>query len=321
MEYAIATFAICVAIIVGAYWLLVAQPESAESARLNTRLKQGTTSASSLVIGVAAAEVKVSRIPALERLLKRNQGFTASIERLIIEAGLTMPVGIFLAMSFLSAALGWAFGLVVLGYFVTALLLAVLGACVPLFVVRRKRSQRLATFEEQFPEAVDLIARSLRAGHAFTTGLGIAAEEMPAPVGKEFKQVYDQQNFGMSMPDALRAMALRVPVLDARFFVTAVLTQRESGGNLAEVLNNLSSVMRERFKVKRQIRVLSAHGRFSAWILCMLPPGLAVLIKLLSPKALDPLFNDPMGQNLVILALVLQVVGTYIISRLVRIEY
>ena len=320
MEYAVFTFVICVAVIVGAYWLLVAEPEAAEAKRLAKRLK-GTTGKSSLVVGVASDEAKVSGIPTLERLLKRNAGFTTSIERLIVEAGMTMPVGIFLAMSFLSAALGWAFGLVVLGYFVTALLLAVLGACVPLFVVRRKRSQRLATFEEQFPEAVDLIARSLRAGHAFTTGLGIAAEEMPAPVGKEFKQVYDQQNFGMSMPDALRAMALRVPVLDARFFVTAVLTQRESGGNLAEVLDNLSSVMRERFKVKRQIRVLSAHGRFSAWILCMLPPGLAVLIKLLSPKALDPLFNDPMGQNLVILALVLQVVGTYIISRLVRIEY
>jgi len=109
--------------------------------------------------------------------------------------------------------------------------------------------------------------------------------------------------------------------LDARFFVTAVLTQRESGGNLAEVLNNLSSVMRERFKVKRQIKVISAHGRLSAWILCLMPPTLAAFITLLSPTALEPLFNDPLGQNLVMLALVLQVVGTYIISRLVRIEY
>ena len=303
------------------YWLLVAEPETAEAKRLVKRLKQGITSASLLVVGVATDEAKSSRIPTLERLLKRNAGFTASIERLIIEAGMTMPAGVFLGMSFLSAAIGWAIGLIGLGYFVIALLLAVVGAFIPLFVVRQRRSKRLATFEEQFPEAVDLIARSLRAGHAFTTGLGIAADEMPAPVGKEFKQVYDQQNFGMSMPDALRAMALRVPVLDARFFVTAVLTQRESGGNLAEVLNNLSSVMRERFKVKRQIKVISAHGRLSAWILCLMPPSLAIIITLLSPDALRPLFNDPLGQNLVILALVLQVVGTYIISRLVKIEY
>ena len=125
-----------------------------------------------------------------------------------------------------------------------------LGGFVPLLVVRRRRARRLAAFEEQFPEAIDLVARALRAGHAFTTGLGIAADEMPAPVGMEFKRVYDQQNFGMSMPEALRTMASRVPVLDARFFVTAVLTQRESGGNLAEVLDNLSSVMRDRFKVR-----------------------------------------------------------------------
>ena len=320
MEYAVFTFVICVAVIVGAYWLLVAEPEAAEAKRLAKRLK-GTTGKSSLVVGVASAAAKVSGIPTLERLLKRNAGFTTSIERLIVEAGMTMPVGVFLGLSFVSAAIGWTIGLIGLGYFVVALLLAFLGAFVPLFVVRFKRNKRLATFEEQFPEAVDLIARSLRAGHAFTTGLGIAAEEMPAPVGKEFKQVYDQQNFGMSMPDALRSMALRVPVLDARFFVTAVLTQRESGGNLAEVLNNLSSVMRERFKVKRQIKVISAHGRLSAWILCLLPPSLAIFITLLSPKALEPLFNDPMGQNLVMLALVLQIVGTYIISRLVRIEY
>ena len=321
MEYAALTFVICLAVIVGAYWLLVAEPEAAEAKRLGKRLKQGTTGTSSLVVGVASAAAKVSGIPILERLLKRNAGFTTSIERLIVEAGMTMPVGVFLGLSFVSAAIGWTIGLIGLGYFVVALLLAFLGAFVPLFVVRFKRNKRLATFEEQFPEAVDLIARSLRAGHAFTTGLGIAAEEMPAPVGKEFKQVNDQQNFGMSLPDALRSMALRVPVLDARFFVTAVLTQRESGGNLAEVLNNLSSVMRERFKVKRQIKVISAHGRLSAWILCLMPPSLAIFITLLSPKALEPLFNDPMGQNLVMLALVLQIVGTYIISRLVRIEY
>lgn len=321
MAYAVATFVICVAVIVGAYWLLVAEPEAAEAKRLATRLKQGTAGKTSLVVGVTTNESRVSGIPAIERLLRRNAGFTASIERLIVEAGMKLPVGVFLGLSFLSAAIGWTVGLMVLGYFVTAIALAFLGAFAPLFVVRFKRNKRLAAFEEQFPEAVDLIARSLRAGHAFTTGLGIAAEEMPPPVGLEFKQVYDQQNFGMSMPDALRAMAVRVPVLDARFFVTAVLTQRESGGNLAEVLDNLSSVMRERFKVKRQIKVISAHGRLSAWILCLLPPTLATVISLLSPDALKPLFNDPMGQNLVILALVLQIIGTYIISRLVKIDY
>jgi tight adherence protein B len=195
------------------------------------------------------------------------------------------------------------------------------GAFLPYLVVSRKRTVRLRTFDEQFPEAIDLISRALRAGHAFTTGLGMVAEEIPAPVGQEFRRLYDEQNFGMSLPDAMRAMAMRVPVLDARFFVTAVLTQRESGGNLSEVLDNLASVMRERFKLKRQIRVISAHGRISAWVLSCLPPALAGVLFLLSPDFMRILWEDPLGIGLVVIAITLQVTGTIIISRLVRIEY
>jgi tight adherence protein B len=198
---------------------------------------------------------------------------------------------------------------------------AVLTACVPYAYVARKRTVRLHTFEEQFPEAIDLISRALRAGHALTTGLGMVADEIPKPVGEEFRRLYDEQNFGMSLPDAMRAMAKRVPVLDARFFVTAVLTQRESGGNLSEVLDNLASVMRERFKLKRQIRVISAHGRISAWVLAGLPPSLAGILFLLSPDFMSILWEDPLGVRLILIALTLQIVGTIIITRLVRIEY
>jgi tight adherence protein B len=149
----------------------------------------------------------------------------------------------------------------------------------------------------------------------------MAADEVPKPAGPEFRRVYDEQNFGMSLPEALRAMAKRVPVLDARFFVTAVLTQRESGGNLSEVLDNLASVMRERFKVKRQIRVISAHGRLSAWILSCLAPALAGFLFLTSPNFMRILWEDPLGVRLVIAAVALQLTGTFIISRMVRIEY
>ena len=187
--------------------------------------------------------------------------------------------------------------------------------------VRFKRTKRLQLFEEQFPEAIDLIARALRAGHALTTGLGMVADEIPAPVGQEFRRLYDEQNFGMSLPEAMRAMARRVPVLDARFFVTAVLTQREAGGNLSEVLDNLASVMRERFKLKRQVRVASAHGRISAWVLSCLPPVLAAMLFLLSPDFMSVLWEDPWGVQLLLVAGVLQVIGAVIISRLVRIEY
>ncbi len=146
-------------------------------------------------------------------------------------------------------------------------------AMVPYLVVRHMRTRRLEKFEEQFPESIELMARALRAGHTFPTGLQMVAEEMADPVGAEFKLVYDSQNFGMPMSDALKAFAGRIPILDARFFVTAVLTQRETGGNLSEVLDNLASVIRDRFKVKRQVRVVTAHGRITGWILAGLPPA------------------------------------------------
>lgn len=320
MLFAVATFAICLLVIVGAYWTLVVRPEEAQTRSVTSRLK-GLNTPRSATIGVTTATTRLSSVPAIEAMLKRHMGFTTSLEKLIVEADVKITVGAFLALSLTCGAVGWALGLMVLKLLVAALLFAGIGGCLPYLYVRRKRTRRLHVFEEQFPEAIDLIARSLRAGHAFTTGLGIAADELPPPVGTEFKRVYDQQNFGMSLPDALRAMGTRVPVLDARFFVTAVLTQREAGGNLAEVLNNLSSVMRERFKVKRQIRVVSAHGRLSGWILSLVPPTLAAVLFTIQPDFMRVLIEDPIGIRLVMAAVVLQLTGTYIISRLVRIEY
>ncbi len=320
MLFPVITFALCLLVILGLYWALIVRPEENKAKSITDRLDH-LNSPRSAAIGVATAATRLSSVPAFEALLKQHAGFTAAIQQMIVEADLTMTVGVFLLLCVVSAGIGWAFGLLVLKLFSAALLLAAIGGVVPYIYVRTKRTKRLRVFEEQFPEAIDLIARSLRAGHAFTTGLGIAAEELPPPVGAEFKRVYDQQNFGMSLPDALRGMGARVPVLDARFFVTAVLTQREAGGNLAEVLNNLSTVMRERFKVKRQIRVVSAHGRLSGWILSLVPPVLATVLFVLQPNYMRVLIDDPIGVRLVMAAVVLQLTGTYIISRLVRIEY
>jgi tight adherence protein B len=320
MLFALATFVVCLAVIVGLYWALIVRPEEATARTLTNRLERLNTPRSAAA-GVTTAATRLSDVPALEALLRRHAGFAAAIQRLLVEADLKMTVGVFLLVSVVSAGVGWMVGLLLLKLLVAALLLAAIGGVLPYIYVRTKRSRRLQLFEEQFPEAIDLIARSLRAGHAFTTGLGIAAEELPPPVGLEFKRVYDEQNFGLSLPDALRAMGTRVPVLDARFFVTAVLTQRESGGNLAEVLNNLSTVMRERFKVKRQIRVVSAHGRLSGWILALVPPTLATVLFLMQPDFMRVLIEDPIGIRLVIAAVALQLIGTYVISRLVRIEY
>jgi tight adherence protein B len=149
----------------------------------------------------------------------------------------------------------------------------------------------------------------------------MVADELPDPIGREFRLLYDQQNYGMPLPDALRAFGQRIPLLDARFFVTAVLTQRDAGGNLSEVLDNLSSVIRERFKVKREVRAKSAHGRLTGWILALLPPALAVGLFIVNPQYLSDFLKDPLGIQLIVGAIVLQVIGTLIMRRIIDIEY
>ena len=317
MTFVWLTFAITLTILLGTYWALVLRPEAQDKDQLTGRLKNFKVKTTNITI---SNESKQGQIPILEGLLQSQSRLVGPLAQLLVESGLKMTPAGFLMLTFggivAGVAIGWW-----MSRLSVAIILAVIFGILPLIYVRRTRTKRLTAFEEQFPEAVELIARSLRAGHAFTTGLGMAADEVPAPAGPEFRRVYDEQNFGMSMPEALRAMARRVPVLDARFFVTAVLTQRESGGNLSEVLDNLASVMRERFKVRRQIRVISAHGRLSAWILSSLAPALAGFLFLTSPNFMRILWEDPLGVRLVIIAVILQLTGTFIISRMVRIEY
>lgn len=316
MPLALLTFAICLAVMLGLYWAFIVRPEDARSRELARRVQR----VDAVKDAVTSVTTPASTASMADALLSSNVRIAAGLQAFVAEAGLAWTGGGLLARSAFTAALGAVVGLVATGRGYGALLGLVTSA-VPVLYVRRVRTERLRTFEEQFPEAIDLIARSLRAGHTFTTGLGIAAEEIPAPVGLEFRRVYDEQNFGMAMPDALKAMARRVPVLDARFFVTAVLTQREAGGNLAEVLDNLSGVMRERFKVKRQIRVVSAHGRITAWVLSLLPPALAAVLYAVSPQFMRVLIDDPLGVRLIAFALVMQLLGTFVISRLVQVEY
>jgi tight adherence protein B len=197
----------------------------------------------------------------------------------------------------------------------------VVAAFIPFWIVKRIAAKRLATFEEQFPEAVDLMARALRAGHALPTALQMVSDEIPEPVGGEFRLLFDQQNFGMSLPEALKAFGSRIPLLDARFFVTAVLTQREMGGNLSEVLDKLSSVIRDRFKVKRQVRAVSAHGRITGAVLMALPPVTAGVLFILSPQHMRLLTEDPMGVQMIVMGLALQAVGIFWIRHILKVEY
>ena len=194
------------------------------------------------------------------------------------------------------------------------------GFSVPFIFLKVKRTRRLRAFEEQFPEALDLIARALKAGHAFATGLKMAADELPEPVGPEFRKTFDEQNFGLPMKDALDNLAHRIPILDVRFFVTAVLIQRETGGNLAEILENLGFVVRERFKILRQVRVYTAHGRFTGYVLLALPAVLGIALSFINPDHMNLLFRERMGQMLLGLALVMQTIGYLWIKQVIKIE-
>jgi len=319
MSFVLATFLIAISVVFGGYWLLILRPEQAERTTAVGRLKgfRLDTATASILL----APDRLSVIPFLDRVLHQRADVVQPLVRLLEESGLKLTVGAFLLTVAVTALAAGVAVWVGTGFFFAAVAAGLLAGALPALYVVRKRSVRLQTFEEQFPEAIDLISRALRAGHALTTGLGMVADEIPAPVGTEFRRLYDEQNFGSSLPDAMRAMAQRVPVLDARFFVTAVLTQRESGGNLSEVLDNLASVMRERFKLRRQIRVISAHGRISAWVLSCLPPAMCGALFLISPGYLRILWQDPLGLRLVMVAVCLQILGTIIVSRLVRIEY
>ena len=322
MGIVVSTFAAILTIILGAYWFFVLRVDQSEEAALRRRLTPDVTSKQvPKEFRLLKPTERLSNMPQLDSMLSQMGRITAPIQRDITQAGMKTTVGTLLLGAACLALLGFVIVKTFLFHTLLAMAVGFALMFVPFTYVRYKKNQRLKKFEEQFPEAIDLIARALRAGHAFTTGLAMTAEEIPAPVGEEFKLLYDRQNFGMPLPEAMKAFAARIPLIDARFFVTAVLTQRETGGNLSEVLDNLSSVIRERFKVKRQVRVLTAHGRITGWILAALPPCLAAAMFVISPRQMQILTEDTLGVQMIIVGLTLQVIGTLIIRKLVNIRY
>jgi tight adherence protein B len=318
---ALITFAATFGLVVGAYWLFILRPDEAESAALRKRLKaEGGPKIRKELVILKPAE-KLSGVGTLNSLLEQMGRVVAPLQRDLNMAGMKITVATLLLSAGVLALLAFLVVGYVAGNRMFGVAAGALAAFIPFIVVRQKKESRLRKFEEQFPEAIDLISRALRAGHAFTTGLAMVAEEIQKPVGEEFQLLYDRQNYGMPLPDAMKAFATRVPLIDARFFVTAVLTQRETGGNLGEVLDNLASVIRDRFRVKRQVRVLTAHGRITGWILAALPPALAAALFVIAPRHIKMLISDPLGVQMIVGALVLQVIGTLVIRKLVNIPY
>lgn len=319
MPAVIATFVLCFTIIIGAYWVFVARPEENTARALRKRLLPEPVNRPQRT-ALTRKRPPLSALKAFDSLLVRSGYLIQPIQRLIRLSGLPVTVGMVVLgcglvamVTFLVAE--WATSSAWL-----ALLLAILVAPLPYMCVQFVAKRRVRRLEELFPQAIDLIAVSLRAGHAFSTGLLMVAEEVADPMGSEFRLVYDRQNYGRPLADVLKEFAERVPLLDVRIFVTAVLTQRETGGNLAEVLDKLSGLIRERFKIRRQVRAVSAHGRITGLVLASLPPLVAALLYLVSPDHVLVLVRDPLGIRLVVAATVLQVAGTLAIRRIVNIE-
>src|SRR5262245_11786048 len=258
-------FALTLAVILGGYWLFVVRPEDAESRVLRKRLK--TPRLVTPLQPMVRDRQKLSAVGPLETLLARSSRPLQPLTNLLVQSGASVTLGTVVLGTLFLFFVGLLVGEYLTSFAWVGAVAGTLLAAIPTLYLKRAAARRVALFESLFPEAIDLMARSLRAGHALTTALQMVGDEIPEPVASEFKLLFDRQNFGMSLPEALREFGARIPLVDARFFVTAVLTQRETGGNLSEVLDNLSSVIRERFKVKRQVRVISAHGRITGWVL------------------------------------------------------
>jgi len=267
----------------------------------------------------------LSQIPALDSLLRRSERMT-NFQNFLDQANLNIRAGNLLLVCVGTAVAGGVLGFLVAGSLPPnqAILFVffgiVLGAVFPYTYASYRRTKRFQKFEELFPDAIDTLARAVRAGHAFTTALELIAAEIAEPVASEFRKLFEEQKFGLPVRDALLNLAARVPLVDVKFFVTAVMLQRETGGNLAEILDNLSYVIRERFKIQRQVRVYTAQGRLTMMLLMGLPPLIVVVMLSTSPGFIRPLFADPIGHTLIVAGIALQTVGYFVIKKIIQIQ-
>jgi len=261
----------------------------------------------------------LSRIPAFDTLLRRSERVSV-LQKMLAQGSVDVRAGNFLILCAVSALVLAVIAIVAGGNLLFGWAGIIVGFFLPYAYASYMRTKRFSQFEEKFPEAIDTLARAVRAGHAFTTALEMIANEVSEPVAGEFRQLYEEQKFGLPVRDALINLADRIPLVDVKFFVTAVMLQRETGGNLAEILDNLSYVIRERFKILRQVRVHTAQGRLTMVLLMALPPTIVAVMTLLNPGFIRPLFVDPIGHALIVGGITLQTMGYFFIRRIIRIQ-
>ena len=257
----------------------------------------------------------------MERFIE-GLDFAQKLQAQMQQAGLDWSPMKLLVMSVVFSVIGIVAGVKfpILGFGVSSLVFGAVTASLPYFYVRRTRAKRLNKLEEQFPEALEFLARSMRAGHAFTISLEMLGEELPEPLGQEFRTLFNEQNLGAALEVALANLCNRVPLLDVRFFSSSVLLQKQTGGNLAEILTRLADVIRERFRLKGQVKAASAHGRLTATILMLMPIGTMFALLVVSPGYLQGMAKDSDGKWMIAFAIIGQVIGNYFIRRIIKIK-
>jgi tight adherence protein B len=320
MIIAFFVFVFALFLVLGAY-LLATHGTDQKRARLQKRLSEALLhSAHTEDIEVVLARNELmSEIPWMNQLLISLQA-TFHLKRMLDQADLHITPSRLLMFSFMAGMLG-GLAASVLTVFIPLMLLAGFAcASVPFVHVWFKRRRRFDAFLEQLPDALDLVARALSAGHAFSEALHMVSTEMPEPIATEFRKAYEEQNLGLSVKLALENLTQRMPLLDLKLCVTAVLIQRETGGNLAEILEKVSYTIRERFRILGDLKTLTTSSRMSAWLLCGLPIFVALAVTFLNPDYMSVLWKDPRGHYLIAVALFMQISGMLIVRKILKIQ-
>lgn len=293
-------------------------PDKVVAKRLDAIERSAKRGSESLELKVVRDEL-LSDVPALHRMLLKWK-WADRLRNFIGQAGMKVKPGRLILLSAILAVAAFLIGTRMMDNSLIGLLFVPVGGLIPIGFVAFKRRGRLKAFEKIFPEAIDLLGRAVRAGHSFSTGLEMITTELPEPVAGEFRTTFEEQNFGLPLRDALLNLSERIPLIDVRFFVTAVLIQKDTGGNLAEILDNLAHVVRERFRILGEVKIKTAQGRLTAAILISLPPIMGLVLRFLNPSYMKPLFTDPIGPWIIALAAFLQVVGSLMLWKIVNID-
>jgi tight adherence protein B len=304
-----------------ALYLVTSRSSDKKRALLNERLAEAIrSSVNSADMDVRLArEELLSEIPWLNRSLLKL-AVPARIKRTIDQADLNITVVRLVLFSLTAGVLAFlAVSMVSASYLLMALC-GVIAAILPFSHVLAKRKKRLNKFLQLLPDALDLMSRGLTAGHAFTEALHMVATEMPEPIATEFRKTYEEQNLGLSLKLALENLVQRMPLLDLRMCVTAILIQRETGGNLSELLEKVAYTIRERFRILEDLKTLTLSSRWSAWLLCALPIFLALYISVMNPGYMDVLWRDPRGHKLIAVAVTMQIMGMLMVQRIMKIK-